>query len=209
MYRRNFSNRSPHNFEVFQLHSGLPSKYRRFHVCTLRFLWHMYLRLMATIFDSPVILTTESIHNSPSVLPDPENVKVAVGISSISCIQAEIFTIAYVLPVNGGHLWSSWSPWRRKVLTLVPPHGWTSKMMLPVGILIITHWNHVISFTSSLTAAILIFWAWLGILWNLKHQRECTCVLLPISENCMENSNPFPRCSGGCSFGPHTRTGKD
>jgi len=30
---------------------------------------------------------------------DPENVGIAVRISSLSCIQAEIFVIAYVLPV--------------------------------------------------------------------------------------------------------------
>ena len=64
----------------------------------------MYLRLMAAIFDLPVTLTSESIHNSHTVLLDPENLGVAIGISLPSDIQAEIYDIAYVLPVNGGHL---------------------------------------------------------------------------------------------------------
>jgi hypothetical protein len=47
---------------------------------------------------------SEIIHTIPIVLLDPENVEVAVGISLLSFIQAEINVIAYVLPVNGGHV---------------------------------------------------------------------------------------------------------
>ena len=65
---------------------------------------HMYFRLMAAIFDLPVTPTKESIYNSSTVLLDPENVGVAAGISLLSHIQAEIYNIAPVLPVNGGHL---------------------------------------------------------------------------------------------------------
>ena len=50
----------------------------------------MYFRLMAAIFDLPVTPTSESIFNSPTGLLDPENVGVAVGISMLSHIQAEI-----------------------------------------------------------------------------------------------------------------------
>ena len=50
----------------------------------------MYFRLMAAIFDLPVTPTSESIYNSSTVLLDPENVGVAVGISLLSLIQAEI-----------------------------------------------------------------------------------------------------------------------
>ena len=64
----------------------------------------MHFRLMAAIFDLPVTPTSESIYTSPTVLLDPENVGVAAGISLLSHIQAEIQDIAYVLPVNGGHL---------------------------------------------------------------------------------------------------------
>ena len=43
------------------------------------------------------------ICNSSTVLLDPENVGVAAGISLLSCIQAEIYGIEYVLPVSGSH----------------------------------------------------------------------------------------------------------
>ena len=50
----------------------------------------MYFQLMAAIFDLPVTPTSESIHNSFTVLLDPENVGVAFGISLLSYTQAEI-----------------------------------------------------------------------------------------------------------------------
>jgi len=58
-----------------------------------------YVRLMAAIFDLLVTVTLESIRISYSVLLDPENVVVAIGISLLSCLEAEIFVFAYVLPV--------------------------------------------------------------------------------------------------------------
>ena len=64
----------------------------------------MYFRLMAAIFDLTVIPTSESTDINFAVLLDPEIVWVAVGISLLSHIRAEIYVIAYVLPVNGGHL---------------------------------------------------------------------------------------------------------
>ena len=39
-----------------------------------------------------------------SVLPDPENMGIAVGILLLSCLEAEICVFSYVLPVNGHHL---------------------------------------------------------------------------------------------------------
>ena len=65
---------------------------------------HMYFRLLAASFDFPIALTSDNIHNSLTMLLDPENVGAAAGISLLSCIQAKIWDIAYVLPVNGGHL---------------------------------------------------------------------------------------------------------
>ena len=67
-------------------------------------LLHMYFWLMAAMFDIPVTPTSESIHTSPTALLDPENVGVPVGISLLSHLQAEIYDVAYVFPVNGGHL---------------------------------------------------------------------------------------------------------
>jgi hypothetical protein len=51
---------------------------------------HMYFRLMAAIFDLQVTPTSESIYNCSTVLADPENVGVAVGMSLLCHIQAEI-----------------------------------------------------------------------------------------------------------------------
>ena len=48
---------------------------------------------MAAIFDLPVTPTSKILYISSSVLLDPENVGVAVGISLLSCIQAEIFVM--------------------------------------------------------------------------------------------------------------------
>ena len=64
----------------------------------------MYFRLIAAIFEYPLIVTSESIHTSPTVLMDPEYVGVAVGIWLLSYIQAEIYDMADVLPVNGIHV---------------------------------------------------------------------------------------------------------
>jgi len=59
---------------------------------------------MAAIFDVRYTQTSEYIHTSLVVLPDPENMGVAVGISLLSCIPAEIHVFSYVLPVNGRNL---------------------------------------------------------------------------------------------------------
>ena len=57
---------------------------------------------MAATFDSAITLASESIRIKPSVLLDLENEGVAVGILLLSCIQAEINLVIYVLPVNSG-----------------------------------------------------------------------------------------------------------
>jgi hypothetical protein len=58
------------------------------------------LRFMATISHLTVTPTSGSIHTSLIALLDPENVAVAVAISLLSYIQAEILDNAYVLPVT-------------------------------------------------------------------------------------------------------------
>ena len=55
----------------------------------------MCLRLMVAMFDLPFTPTLEGIRTSPTVLLDPEIVGVAVGISLLSYIQAEI-TILHI-----------------------------------------------------------------------------------------------------------------
>jgi hypothetical protein len=41
---------------------------------------------------------------SPAVLLDPKNMGMGLGISLLSCIQAEIFVNLCLLPVTGHHL---------------------------------------------------------------------------------------------------------
>ena len=55
---------------------------------------------------SPIYQSTvrKYSHISPTVLLDPKNVGVAVGISLLSRIQAEIYAIPYVLPVYDSHV---------------------------------------------------------------------------------------------------------
>ena len=79
---------------------------RCYHVYPLRCtLFPTYFRLIATMFDLTVTLMPEiDINTSLIVLLDPENVGVAVEISLLSYVQAEIQDIAHVLPINGSHL---------------------------------------------------------------------------------------------------------
>ena len=56
---------------------------------------------MAAIFDFRDTQTSDSLPISFSVLPDPENVGIAVGISLLSGIQAENYVISYELQVTG------------------------------------------------------------------------------------------------------------
>ena len=90
------------------------------------------------------------------MLLDPENVGVAVGISLLSLIQAEIQDIAYVLPVNGSHLRFTSHPDIGEYSNMCnrvagPKQSWDA-----IGNLVISRSNHDIIITSGLTAAILI-----------------------------------------------------
>ena len=58
---------------------------------------------MAAIFNMPNSQTLEIIEISPIVLQRSENVKIAVGIALLSCIQAKIIVFMYVR-ISGGHL---------------------------------------------------------------------------------------------------------
>jgi len=69
-----------------------------------------YFRLMAAIFDLSLIRTSDSLRSSLVVSPDLENMGIAVGISLLSCIEAEICVISYLLLVNGSHLWFLMDP---------------------------------------------------------------------------------------------------
>jgi hypothetical protein len=59
---------------------------------------------LAAIFDISLIRTWGSVRGSLVVLPDLENMGLAVGISFLLCIEAEIHVIFYLLPVDNSHL---------------------------------------------------------------------------------------------------------
>ena len=59
----------------------------------------MYFRLMAAIFDFPLTPTSESIHNSFTVLLDSENTDDTVGISLPATIQ-DLHSELHVFPVS-------------------------------------------------------------------------------------------------------------
>ena len=55
------------------------------------------------IFNSQLIHTSGGLRSSLVVLPDSKNMDIAVGISLLTCIEAEI-NVMFLLPVNGRHL---------------------------------------------------------------------------------------------------------
>ena len=58
---------------------------------------------MAAIFTLQHTQTSDSILTSLSVLPDPENMGIAIEISLLSCTGVEINVISY-LPVYDRHI---------------------------------------------------------------------------------------------------------
>jgi len=82
---------------------------------------------MAAIFDLRLIPTSHSIDTGPIVFLDLENVGVAVGISLISCVEAEIYAIVYLLPVMAA-IFDLRFTRNRTLLFLVPSCSLTPKM---------------------------------------------------------------------------------
>ena len=64
----------------------------------------MYSRLMAAIFDIRRAQTSDSIPTSLFVLPDPESMGIAFGISQLAWLKAEIYVISNLLPVLSRHI---------------------------------------------------------------------------------------------------------
>jgi len=60
---------------------------------------------MAAIFDLSPIRTSGILRSTSVVLSDIENIGIAVGISLQYCMDAEIYFISFLLPVNDSHLW--------------------------------------------------------------------------------------------------------
>ena len=61
-------------------------------------------KLICAIFDSLQIHTLGSLRSGIALLPDPENKGLAVGISLLSCMEAEIYVMSFQFPVFGRHL---------------------------------------------------------------------------------------------------------
>ena len=61
-------------------------------------------KLLSAILDFRHTQTSDSIPTSLVVSLDPENMGIAVGISLLSCIEADISVVLYSLPVYGRHI---------------------------------------------------------------------------------------------------------
>ena len=61
-------------------------------------------KVICAIFDSLLIHTSESLRSSLVIVPDPENIGLAVGILLLLCKQADICVMSYLFPVTGRHL---------------------------------------------------------------------------------------------------------
>ena len=64
----------------------------------------VYFRFMAAIFDFGHTQTSDSLLTSLFALSDLEIMGIALEISLLSCIEAEIYVISFLHPVNGRHL---------------------------------------------------------------------------------------------------------
>jgi len=60
---------------------------------------------MSAIFDFSCFQTWHIMRSGLIRLPDLENMGIAIGIPLLSCIEAEIYVISYLLPINGSHFW--------------------------------------------------------------------------------------------------------
>ena len=68
---------------------------------------HINLRLTDAIFDPQLIHVSGSLRSGLVALPDPETMGIAVGISILSCIQAETYVMSDLLPVKD-FIFKSW-----------------------------------------------------------------------------------------------------
>ena len=119
-------------FHVFRLGTSLvllldpenirPLEISSYRVYKLRYeLCHIYFQLQAAIFEFSQIHTLNSPCSSLIMQPDPENMGIAIGISLLSCIRAEIYI--YVISLCTFGQWPpsliSDIPGRRRIFPLV------------------------------------------------------------------------------------------
>ena len=83
----------------------------------------MYYRLVTAIFDFRHTQTSDGIPTSLFVLPHPENMGIAVGISLLSCIRTEIRVTTLFQPPS----WISGFHFHLAVLLIAPLRSLTPK----------------------------------------------------------------------------------
>jgi len=110
-----------------------------YHVYDLRYtLFLIYFQLVAATFDLRNAQTWNRIPSSLSVLSDPENMGLAVTISLLSFILAEIYVISYLLPVNGRHLWFTTCPGTEQHRYVLLCMLWYWKRVIAVEIVLLS-----------------------------------------------------------------------
>jgi len=98
----------------------------------------MFFWWMAAIFDVRHTQTSDYICTNLVVLPDPKNMGMAVEISLLSCILAEIYVTSCVLPVNGRHIWFPTFPYMEQHPYLLLRVLWHWKHVIIVEIVLLT-----------------------------------------------------------------------
>jgi len=67
-------------------------------------LFQMHFRFKVAIFDFSLTPTNGSVQISPIVLLDIKNIGIADRIVLLSCVQAELYVVSYLVPVPDRHL---------------------------------------------------------------------------------------------------------
>ena len=154
---------------------------------------------MAAMFNSEVTPTSESIHTSPTVLLNLENTEVAVRSSLLAYVQVEIYVIAHVLPVNGGHLWftshTDVGEYPHMSRRAAGPQKWGTRRKFSD----ITFESRHPTYIRSDGRHFVFLWAWLGLFWYLRHQIVYACGFHnrgPIGENHMEKFQSVSEIQG-------------
>ena len=99
---------------------GQPMQFRCNHAYKPRYMsFHTNVQLLAAIFDLSLIQTSDSICISPVVLPDPENMDIAVGIQLLlpSCVQAKIHIFQVCMPPSWIFHFLFLPVWSRNIAT--------------------------------------------------------------------------------------------
>ena len=148
---------------------------------------------MAAIFNLPLTPMSESVHISPVVLLDTENVGVAFGISLLTCIEAEImrYSICFWLMAVIFDLWLT--PTSHSIYispTVFLDHENAGSLESICYLVYKLRLTFFISSSGLWRATIIIFGSNTVI---SLHRRDPIWMSLPFSENSIQISHPFRR----------------